>query len=441
MNENSLVKQLKEEGELPEQKVRNFQRKIYLKAKQEKSFRFYSLYDKVCKGEFIVESYRRVRKNKGAPGIDDITFIEIEKDRYKFLHNIYDELKNRTYRPQPIKRVMIEKSNGKMRPLGIPTIKDRVIQMACKMVIEPIFEADFENTSYGSRPKRSAGNAVQNIKENLKAGKTSVYDADLSGYFDTIPHTKLLKTISLRISDKNILHLIKMWLKAPINENGKISGGKRNKLGTAQGAVISPLLANVYLHLVDRMVNKEDGLFKKAGVGIVRYVDDFVLMANKIPEDVFIKLRNVLNRMELKINEEKTRLINSTETPFNFLSFTFRYDKDLKGRDKKYWNIVPSEKSCKNIRKKIDEYLKKKGHQPAKKLVSGLNSKIRGWLNYVSIEKVSYPAVAKRNLRWYLMDKLNRYYRRKSQRKCKLYGNKAFEKLVEQYGLINPCTY
>ena len=441
MNGSNLERKPKRWEMTVEERIRDFQRKIYLKAKQEKSFKFYVLYDKVYRSEFITEAYSRVKKNKGAPGVDGVTFEKIEQgDIREFLGNIAEELKNRTYKPQPVKRVMIPKANGKMRPLGIPTIKDRVVQMSCKMVIEPIFEADFEDTSYGFRPKRRAGGAINRIKENLTDGKTTVYDADLSKYFDTIPHTKLLKTISLRIVDKHILHLIKLWLKAPVNENGKMSGGKKNKVGTPQGGVISPLLANIYLHLVDRLVNKTGSIFKKHSVEIVRYADDFVLMAKRIPEEVYDKLRRILDRMELRINEEKSAIIKATEEAFSFLGFSFRYDKSIKGRDKRYWNVIPSEKSCMKIRSKIGEYLKRNGHQSAKKLVKGLNPIIRGWINYFSIAKVSYPAMAKRKLRWYLREKLNRYYRRKSQRRCKLYGNRAFEKLVDKYGLINPCT-
>jgi len=206
--------------------------------------------------KFLLEAYYRVKANKGSAGIDGKGFGNIEEiGLYTFIEEIHNELKNHTYKPEPVKRVYIPKANGKERPLGIPTIKDRVVQMSCKIVIEPIFEADFEDNSYGFRPKRSAKDAIKAIKTNLKEGKTEILDADLSSYFDTIPHDKLMSLIGQRISDKYVLRLIKMWLKTPVSENGKLQGGKKNKVGTPQGGVISPLLANIYLNLLDKIVN------------------------------------------------------------------------------------------------------------------------------------------------------------------------------------------
>ena len=247
--------------------------------------------------------------------------------------------------------------------------------------------------------------------------------------------------IGKRISDAAMLHIIKMWLKAPVSEQGKISGGKKTKKGTPQGGVISPLLANIYLNLVDSLVNDSRKVFARCGVKIVRYADDFVLMGKKIQEQCMEKLKWLLGKMELTINEEKTKLINARESAFKFLGFSFRFDDDIYGRNKKYWNIHPSDKSEKKLREKVDGYLKKHGHYSPEKLVKGLNQILRGWLNYFEIKEVSYVRVAKRDLRQYLWDKLNRYYRRKSQRKCKLYGMNAFETLVEKYGLINPYNY
>lgn len=225
-------------------RVQSLQGELYQKAKQEKEFKFYVLYDKVCSRETLEEAYRRVKSNDGSPGIDKVSFEEIT-DADKFLSEIELELKNFSYKPSPVLRVMIPKANGKMRPLGIPTIKDRVVQMSLKLVIEPIYEADFVDSSYGFRPKRSAKDAIKAIKANLQAGKTTVLDADLSSYFDTIPHDKLLKVLKQRISDKHILKLIMMWLKAPIAEGNII---KSRNLGTPQGGVISPLLSNIYLN-------------------------------------------------------------------------------------------------------------------------------------------------------------------------------------------------
>jgi len=421
------------------EKVQDFQRKLYQKAKQEKGFRFYVLYDKVRSMSFLRESYRRVNANKGSAGIDGITFEAIEKEGIEqYLHTIQKELETCSYKPSPVLTVYIPKANGGKRPLGIPTIKDRIVQMSCKMVIEPIYEADFEGTSYGFRPKKSASQAITKIKENLQEGLTEIYDADIKSYFDTIPHDKLMIVISKRISDRNILHLIKMWLKSPKVENGKISGGKKNKVGTPQGGVISPLLANIYLNLLDKIVNKTGGSFKRMGIKIIRYADDFVLMGKEIPKEIIQRLKAILENMELELNETKSKKVKAKEDPAEFLGFTIRYDKDIYGRNMKYWNIMPSKKAEKKIRENISELLHKGNHYKPEKLVKELNSKIRGWLNYYTIPKVSYPAMSQRRLRYYLSTKLWRYYNRKSQRKSRLYRQNAFGKLVSKYKLIDP---
>ncbi len=238
-----------------ESKIQEFQNKIYQKAKQERNYKFYILIDKIISVRFLHEAYIRCKANRGSAGIDEIDFDTIEaQGEDKFIYDLRKELFEKRYKPSPVKRVYIEKANGKLRPLGIPTIKDIFVQMACKLVIEPIFEADFEENSYGFRPKRSAKDAVKKIKENLKSGNTEVMDADLSSFFNTIPHDKLMKSVSQRISDVHTLKLIKSWLKAPISENGKLQSGKLNNLGTPQGGVISPLLANIYLDVMDKVI-------------------------------------------------------------------------------------------------------------------------------------------------------------------------------------------
>ena len=418
-----------------EERVRSFQRKLYSKAKQEAEFRFYVLYDKLYIPYFLKESWKRVKANKGAAGYDKVTFSDIKKYGVEqYLAEIAEELKTETYKAQPILRVYIPKSNGKKRPLGIPTIKDRIVQTCCKLVIEPIFEADFEDCSFGFRPKRSAQDAVKAIRSNLKKGKSEVYDADLSGFFDNIPHDKLMFLVEKRITDRRILKLIIQWLKAPYFEDNKLH---KNKKGTPQGGIISPLLANLYLNLVDKAVTRKDGHFYKYGVRIIRYADDFILMANKIPKHCLVRLNSILERMELTLNQDKTKLVRATNEPFQFLGFTFRYDRDLRGRKIKYLNICPSKKSETNLRNKIKEYLRYNGHKNPKEVAKGLNPIIRGWFNYFSIRGVSYPNKSKRNIRWYLMQKLNRFYRRKSQRKCKLSRQNAYEKLVKYYGLYD----
>ena len=422
-----------------EEKIREFQRKVYLKAKQEKDFKFYILYDKIKMIRFLKDAYKRVKANKGKCGVDNMTFEKIkEYGEDKYLYEIQKELETKMYKPSPVLRVYIPKSNGKQRPLGIPTIKDRIVQMSCKMVIEPIFEADFEDSSYGFRPKRSAKQAIKKIKEELKEGNTEILDADLSSYFDSIPHDKLMILIKQRISDNDVLRLIKMWLKAPVKENGKMSGGKKNRKGTPQGGVISPLLSNIYLHLIDKIINKKNGIFKKVGISIIRYADDFVLMGKRMNEKIKDKLKEILKRMDLELNEDKTRIINAVKMPFDFLGFTIRYDKDLYGTTKRYWNIIPSRKSRKKVRENIKDFLNKSRHFTPYRIAKGLNEIIIGWINYFNIPKTSYPQEAKRDLRKYLCCKLYRFYKKKSQRKCKLYRQNAFEVLVNKHKLIDP---
>ena len=424
------------------ERVQMYQRKLYLKAKQEKGFKFYILYDKVFLGYIMREAWDRVKTNGGSAGIDEVTFESIEKTGAEgFLKTLSEELRQQTYQASAVKRVWIPKNNGGKRPLGIPTIKDRVAQMACKMVIEPIFEADFEDCSYGYRPKRSAPDAIVKIREHLKNGKTDVYEADLSAYFDTIPHDKLKIALQERIADKRVLWLIDKWLKAPIYEDGQYKGGKKNKEGVPQGGVISPVLSNLYLHLLDRIVSYSKGLFRKTGVVMVRYADDFVLMGHRLGEAIK-KMKELLHRMGLKLNEQKSNQINAREEPFHFLGFVFRYDQSFKNpASGKFWNIKPSDQANKRIRQKIGLSLRQWGHYKVETLVSELNAILRGWLNYYDIKGVSYSFVAKRELNDYLRTRFVRYFNRKSQRKSRLYRKQAFELLVSKFGLIDPIRY
>lgn len=424
------------------ERVSQLQEKLYCKAKQERKYKFYVLYDKMYIGYMLEDAYSRVKASDGAAGVDRQDFKGIEGQGLdKFLKELGEDLRKRTYRPSAVKRIWREKADGSKRPIGIPTIRDRVAQMVCKLIIEPIFEADFEECSYGFRPQRSSKDAMKVIKEHLQSGKTEVFDADLSSYFDTIPHGKLQIALEQRISDPRILQLINLWLKSPVYEDGEYTGGKKQKTGTPQGGVISPLLANIYMNLVDRIVNDNRKLFYQTGIKIVRYADDFVLMGKRITQEAEDKLREILGRMGLKLNESKTRKVQAKETGFNFLGFTVRYDSDLKGQNKSYWNIIPSHKSGKKIREKVHNFLGKSGHLAPRLITQGLNALIRGWLNYYDIPGVSYPAMSKRMLRHYLYERLNRYYNRKSQRRSRLYGQQAFEKLVYKYGLIDPTKY
>jgi RNA-directed DNA polymerase len=424
------------------ERVSQLQEKLYCKAKQERGFRFYVLYDKMFIPYMLEEAYRRVRTSGGSPGVDGQDFKDIEAQGIPgYLKELGEDLRKKTYKPSAVKRVWIDKANGGKRPIGIPTIRDRVAQMVCKMIIEPIFEADFEESSYGFRPQRSSKDAMQAIKDHLQSGKTEVLDADLSAYFDTIPHDKLKKVLEQRISDPRMLHLLNLWLKSPVYEDGQYKGGKNQKTGTPQGGVISPLLANIYMHLVDKIVNDPRKLFYQYGIKIVRYADDFVLMGRCIPQQAIERLSNILERMGLKLNESKTRLVKAEQTSFKFLGFTIRYDRDIKGRNKRYWNVVPSVRSMNKIREKINDFLHASGHFAPAKVSQGLNTMLKGWLNYYDVPGVSYPAMSKRALRHYLLERLNQYYNRKSQRRSRLYGQQAFEMLVQRYALIDPTKY
>lgn len=429
--------------EMPDaERVLSFQCKLYQKAKQERDCKFYVLYDKMFLPHMLREAWKQVKSNGGSSGVDGVGITDVEKYGVnEYLSELGEELRKQTYQPKAVKRVMIPKANGGERPLGIPTVKDRIAQTVCKMILEPIFEADFEDISYGFRPERGAKDAIKTIKTNLQMGKVNVLDADMSKYFDTIPHDKLMITLKQRISDPRMLKLIIKWLKAPIFEDNQFKGGKRNKVGTPQGGVISPLLSNIYLHLLDRIVNNPKSLFSKYGIKIVRYADDFVLMGEKINQQAIEKLKELINRMGLTINESKTRLVEAKQEAFHFLGFTMSYDKDTKGRNIRYWNVTPSKKSEQKIRDKVKEYLKSHGHSNVYTVTNDLNAILRGWLNYFDIQGVSYPAMSKRRLRYYLSNSIYRYYNRKSQRKCRLHGQNAYETLVQKYGLIDPTKH
>lgn len=429
--------------EIPDaERISMLQEKLYQKAKQERGYKFYVLYDKVFIPYVLRQAWEQVRQNGGSPGVDRLTIKEIEAQGIDtYLKELGEDLRKQTYQPQAVKRVMIDKPNGGQRPLGIPTVRDRIAQTACKLILEPIFEADFAESSYGFRPGRGAKEAITAIKGHLKEGKTEVYDADLSKYFDTIPHDRLQIALRQRIADPRILKLINKWLKTSVYEEGQYHSGKGRLEGTPQGGVISPLLANIYFHLIDRIVNNQSSLFWAHGIRIVRYADDFVLMGRTLPTQAIDKLKELLNRMGLRINAEKTRQIDARKESFNFLGFTIRYDRDAFGRNRRYWNIIPSKKSEKKIREKVKEYLKTHGHCHAEIVVDGLNAILRGWLNYFDISGISYPAMSRRYLRYYLSDVIKRYYYRKSQRRCRLYGQNAFEELVLQFKLIDPSKY
>ncbi|MFA5385806.1 MAG: group II intron reverse transcriptase/maturase [Eubacteriales bacterium] len=366
------------------EKVRDFQRKLYIKAKQEKNFRFYSLYDKTYRKDILQCAWQQCRSNKGAPGVDGISFNTIEQTIGVeiFLSEIATELKSGAYRPQPVKRVYIPKPDGSQRPLGIPVIKDRVVQMACLLIIQPIFEADFFDCSYGFRPKRNAHQAIAAIAGHIKQGFTAVYDADLSKCFDNIPHHLILNELSRRIADKKILRLIRGWLTAPIIEPGGPRQGKRNSCGTPQGGVISPLLANIALNKLDAAWYRPSGPFKKYNARLIKYADDFVILARYIGKPIIEEVDNIISSLGLKLNEKKTSIIDlKAGDALNFLGFDIRLRR---GSDHVF--LRPSAKACAKLRERLREIISRKRlYHGIDGIMTEINPVLRGWKQYFRI--------------------------------------------------------
>jgi RNA-directed DNA polymerase len=369
-------------------KIRTLQRKLYRKAKDEPDYRFYLLYDKVYREDILIYAYELAKSNQGAPGVDGETFAAIELAGLgKWLAGIRDELRTRTYRPQPVRRVTIPKPGGGERPLGIPTIRDRVVQTAAKLVLEPIFEADLEPCAYGYRPKRSAQDAIRKVSELLRTGYTEVVDADLSKYFDTIPHSHLMQCVARRIVDRDMLRLIKAWLKVPVEErDGKgsrhMTGGRSSSSGTPQGGVISPLLANLYMNrfLKGWRITQRGKQFKAQ---VVNYADDFVILSRGCAAQALEWTRQVMPRLGLTLNETKTKLKEARRESFDFLGYTFgpqHYRKD--GR--RYLGAAPSKKSVARLRQKVNQVLVPSNTGTWPEVRNRLNQILRGWSSYFS---------------------------------------------------------
>jgi len=427
-------------------RIRTLQRKLYAKAKQEPAYRFYALYDKITREDILGHAWRLVRANGGSPGVDGISFKAIEdgKGVDAFLQDLARSLKDKTYRAQPVRRVMIPKADGSQRPLGIPTIRDRVAQMAVKLIIEPIFEADFCPHSYGFRPKRSAHDAVDDIANTLWAGYTQVIDADLSKYFDSIPHSKLMTVVAERIVDGGILHLIKQWLKAPVigeDENGvkkTVGGGKGNRKGTPQGGVISPLLANCYLHILDRVWQKRH-LKGHLQAHLVRYADDFVVLCRKGVEEPLKVVRDVLERLDLRLNESKTHVVDATQSGFDFLGFTIQMSQGVK-TGKSYPSVRPAAKSLKKIKARVKDLTGRHLTPiPLQDIVENVNRSLRGWVNYFHYRNSSrvmseVKRYTEERLRTHLMK------RHKVKDRGSGYGQFPDRELYDRYGLYRVPT-
>jgi RNA-directed DNA polymerase len=372
-------------------KVRELQIKLYRKAKSEPGFRFYQLYDKVYREDVLLRAWVQAKANQGAPGVDGESFEDIEsKGLMEWLNGLRRELHDKTYQPQPVRRVMIPKPGGGERPLGIPTIRDRVAQTAAKLILEPIFEADLEPNAYGYRPQRSAQDAIQKVGELLRQGYTDVVDADLSKYFDNIPHAELMECVARRIVDRQMLHLIQMWLKAPVeerDENGtrRLTGGKDNDRGTPQGGVISPLLANLY---INRMLKgfRQTRRGEQFRAHIVNYADDFVILSRGKAAEALEWTRGVLERLELTLNEKKTSIRNARQERFDFLGYTFGPHYSTR-TGSEYLGYSPSAKSVKRIRGKVREHLGRNNTQPWEEVRDRLNQKLRGWAQYFQLRR------------------------------------------------------
>ena len=411
--------------------LQELRRKIYRKAKTEKQWRFWGVYCHVCKKEVLREAYRLAKANDGAPGIDGKSFEDIEAEGVEgFLEGIGQELLNRTYRPLPNRKVEIPKGNGKTRILGIPTVKDRVVQGALKLLLEPIFEADFKDCSYGYRPKRDAHQAIDRVTKGIRYGLTRVVDVDLSGYFDNIRHHILLEKIARRVQDDDIMHLVKLILKA----NGK--------KGVPQGGIISPLLSNLYLNEVDEMMERAREVTRSKGyenLDFIRSADDMVILVHWHPKEDWIlqkvqkRHKEELDKLEVEMNLEKTKVVDLKKGgSFSFLGFDFRFTRNREG--KAYVSKTPRKKKRQEIGKKIKAALKANWNKPLREVIQTVNAIIRGWVNYFRIGN-SNSAFSK--VRDYLEMKVRKFVLRR--KKLKGFGWKRWsrEEIYGKWGLYN----
>jgi RNA-directed DNA polymerase len=432
------LSEVKSGVELPP-KVSELRGKLGQKAKQEPRFRFYALYDRIIRPDVLRAAWWLVHEHNGAPGVDGMSCQDIidGPGASAYLRELHEELRTKRYRPQPVKRVYIAKPDGRLRPLGIPVVKDRIVQTAALLVLEPIFEADFLDSSYGFRPGKNAHQAIDRIRQHLSAGFTEVYDADLKSYFDTIPHDSLMKCLERRIADRSVLTLIRMWLESPVSETDEQGRPKlaRTRQGTPQGGVISPLLANIYLHWFEKLVVRADGPGTWANAKLVRYADDFVILARYQSRRLIDWIEGTLEgRFRLTINREKTRIVKMHQVgaSLTFLGFTLRYDRSQFGCNR-YLNVVPSEKAQSHARERLQKRTaSRRCFVPIPEVIADVNGYLRGWGNYF---RHGYPGRAFQKLNGYVVTRLTRHLRRRSQRPFRPLEGETYYALLKRLGL------